>query len=69
MRRSDGGRWMLVREVAPRVGVTARTIQRWCLAGRVPCSRRLGGRWWIDVRALRALLVRRNEMAMIEDLG
>ena len=40
-----------IREIAPRLGVSAKTLRRWCregLGGSFPPARRLGGKWLID---------------------
>lgn len=61
MRPSD--RWALVSTIAPRVGVTPSTLRRWCRAHRVPASKRLGSRWWINLARLRAAMVHDGEDA------
>ena len=50
-------------KVARRLGVTDRTVRRWCAAGECPCTM-IGGRWrvpesWVNDTLRRRGVVRR----------
>lgn len=50
---------LTVAETAERLGVSPRTVNDWCVAGRIPALR-VGKRWLIPVRDLEAFVADRT---------
>lgn len=50
-------RWLLLSDFARLMAkddVVIQTLRRWAANGRLPASRRLGHRWWIDMKELKS---------------